>query len=258
MGYGDDIIASGMARVAQETDPRKVRPMLEKGHRWSDVWKLNPRIAQPGEECDFQEVVVREKHLRPYMTEKTWSQWFWKEYRPPRGELYFSKEERDFGQRHAGRVVLEPHNKRGASPNKAWPWVSWNKLAWLLHKDGVRVSQLGPGGTAVLDGVEYIETRNFRLAASVLSTARACVLPEGGLHHAAAALGTPAVVIFGGFISPRVTGYDDQVSLFVGDDLGCGSRQPCNHCKAAMASIKPEMVAEKLMSLLSADQRDAA
>jgi ADP-heptose:LPS heptosyltransferase len=76
---------------------------------------------------------------------------------------------------------------------------------------------------------------------------------EGGLHHCAAALGVPAVVIRGGFIGPRVTGYAGQVDLFVESaewPLGCGVRSGCPHCAAAMESINRTMVAAALRKLL--------
>lgn len=249
IGIGDDILSSGIARVAQQTDPRKVRPMLERGFRWSGVWLNNPRIAQPGEVGDFNDIPVRVASLRPYMAGKTRQKWLWKEYVPPVGEIYFSDAELEFGARHAGLVIVEPHIKAGASPNKRWDWIRWNKLAYLLSAAGVRVTQLGPEGTRTLDRVDLIPTPSFRMAAAVLANARAAVLPEGALHHAAAALNVPAVVIFGGYISPRQTGYAGQASLFTGGEP-CGMRVPCEHCAEAMAAITPKMVFDALRDVL--------
>lgn len=253
MGWGDDIMATGMAREAQKTDRRRVRLMLEKGERWSDAYYNNPRLAQPGEQGDFQTVMARENHLRAYTVSKGGDRWTWRAYTPPVGEIYFSDHEAAFGKQHAGRVILEPHIKPNASPNKQWGWVNWNKLAWLLRQRGITVTQLGPNNTPVLEGAEFIVTRNIRHAAAVMANARAAVLPEGGLHHTAAVFGIPAVVIYGGYISPAVTGYAGQVSLFADDEahpLGCGMRVACEHCKAAMAAIKPEAVALALGDLI--------
>lgn len=75
------------------------------------------------------------------------------------------------------------------------------------------------------------------------------VTTEGGLHHAAAIFGIPAVVIYGGYISPRQTGYDGQVALFEGGEP-CGWRKPCPHCAAAMGKIEPERVFEHAMKFL--------
>ena len=82
------------------------------------------------------------------------------------------------------------------------------------------------------------------------------MLPEGGLHHAAAALGTPTIVIFGGFISPRQTGYPHQVNLFTGG-TPCGMRRRCDHCEQAMRRVAIEEVLVKAR-MLAAATADAA
>lgn len=94
-----------------------------------------------------------------------------------------------------------------------------------------------------------IQTPDFWRACAILSRASAYVGHEGGLHHAAAALGIPGVVIFGGFISPETTGYDCHVNLFTGGNA-CGNRTPCMHCRDAMNRITPEAVAEALIGIL--------
>jgi ADP-heptose:LPS heptosyltransferase len=88
------------------------------------------------------------------------------------------------------------------------------------------------------------------MAAATLSRARAAVLPEGGLHHAAAAVGVKSIVIYGGYISPQQTGYNLHENIFTGGEP-CGMRIPCRHCEKAMASIAPEMVMEKLKKIMS-------
>jgi hypothetical protein len=252
IGIGDELMVSGEARRMQEHDPRKVRVTFNGEHRWHRVWAYNKRIATLGERGDFQEYAARVNGLRPYTASKSAQRWTWREYRPPPGEIYLNDFETDFGRRHAGRIVLEPTIKRGAPPGKDWGWIRWNKLAWIFEREGVRVTQLGPIGTRILDGsVEHIVTSDFRAAAAVLANARGAVVHEGGQHHAAAALGLPAVVIFGGYISPAVTGYEMQTNFFTGDDLGCGMRIACEHCRAAMARIEPEQVARSFLRLLN-------
>jgi len=67
---------------------------------------------------------------------------------------------------------------------------------------------------------------------------------EGGLHHAAAALGRPAVVIFGHFIDPEVTGYHGHKNLRGGAVGMCGSWSSCPECVRAMEAITPEVVVD--------------
>jgi hypothetical protein len=249
LGWGDEILVTGHVRQLQERDPRKVRVLYERP-RWNEVWDHNPRIATPKEQGDFQEFRPRVNGLRPYCTAKTPERWTWKDYKPPVGEFYFDRTEKNFASAHCSDVILEPHLKGKASPNKDWGWDNWVELALRLSKEGLRVCQVGDRGTQLLYGAKLIETPTFRYAAAALSSAKAAVLPEGGLHHAAAAVGLRSVVIFGGFISPRQTGYDTQTNLFTGGEP-CGWRTPCNHCRKAMDDITPQWVMEEVKRLLA-------
>ena len=90
----------------------------------------------------------------------------------------------------------------------------------------------------------------FREAAAVLVKALTAVLPEGGLHHAAASVKTPSVVIYGGLISPDITGYDIHTNIFTGKKP-CGSRMPCLHCEQAMKEITVEQIVDELVKIVN-------
>jgi ADP-heptose:LPS heptosyltransferase len=149
--------------------------------------------------------------------------------------------------------VIEPTIKSRASPNKQWGADRWAAFVALARRRGVDLVQLGDQ-PPTLEGVRWISTPSFRAGAAVLARAIAYVGHEGGLHHAAAAVGVPAVVIFGGFISPACTGYRMHTNLFTGGTadhpLGCGMRMPCQHCETAMSEITPESVADELGRVL--------
>lgn len=255
MGIGDELMAAGEAEVlVTGTDKRTAiideRPDRQR-HRWHPIWERNPHIARPGESFDF-EYVSHPGH-RPYIQGKTMRQWTWVPYRPLPGKLFFSPQELAYSEYGKGGVVIQPVVKAGASPNKQWRLEEWQALIERMPR--VRWVQVGDGTEPRLAGVTFIRTPGFREAAAVLSGARAAVLLEGGLHHAAAAVNTPAVVVFGGFISPEVTGYAMQRNIFVPNadtnrPLGCGMRIPCSHCFRAMLSIKASRVATELEELL--------
>ena len=237
----------------QQTDPRKVKVTYRGQLRWSEIFENNPRIARIEERGDFQELQARgpDNH-RPYHTGKTDRRWTYNlAFRADRGELYFSKQEQEFGARHQGLVLIEPNIKPKASPNKQWGWERWQKLADLMRAAGIVPTQfMGAPGARKLERVEVVQSPGFRSACAVLANAKACVLPEGGLHHAAAALGVPGVVIFGGFTPVELTGYSMHRNL--GASLGdaCGMRTPCKHCADEMARITPEQVLEELKAML--------
>ena len=66
----------------------------------------------------------------------------------------------------------------------------------------------------------------------------------------AATVGSKGVVIFGGFISPEITGYDFHTNLFTGGEA-CGSRYSCKHCKAAMEAIEVDEVVEHMRKIIN-------
>ncbi len=258
-------MVSGEARRLQQTDPRPVQVLDRYGKsRRHPLWQDNPRFWRPGVGA-FQ-TLVNGPGCRPYIDyaamEADWRRihpdrpfstrardrrlpWRYTRWRATPGELHLPAAETRALPREC--VVVEPHVKVGASPNKDWGWARWRQLVALVDVQWV---QLGPQGTRLLPGVRRIETGTFEAACAVLAKAAAAVLPEGGLHHAAAALGVPAVVIFGGYASPANTGHDAHRNLYESDGSPCGQRVACAHCAQAMAAITPERVAWELERLL--------
>ncbi len=256
MGWGDEIMVTGEARRLRKRDPRPVAVRGKRaGVRWHPIWDGNPRLATPDDVAAGRDVQWLDNGpgLRPYVDYPrcTPERWAYTDWRCTPGEVFVPRLTRQ------DYVVIEPLIKAKASPNKRWGWERWQALVRLLPElDWV---QLGPLGTRLLAGVRHVVTTDFVAACTALSGASAAVLPEGGLHHAAAALGVPAVTIFGGMTSPANTGYDGHINLFVDDGRSpCGMRVECGHCAAAMASITPELVAEHLEELLHGTSRATA
>lgn len=250
MGWGDEVMVTARAAKLRTQTGRRVQVLDARMRpRWHPAWAGNPDIARRNEQGAFARLRDCGGH-RPYILTETPQRRTWNyEYRASPGRIYLTQQEQEFAQPYAGRIVLEPNIKANASPNKQWRWGRWNDLARLLTGSGLRVTQLGPPGTPLLDGAELIETPDIRRAAAVLALARAAVLPEGGSHHVAAAFNVPAVVIFGGYIDPRITGYEFHTNLFTGGQA-CGMRIPCLHCREAMARIAPEEVFDALREVL--------
>jgi ADP-heptose:LPS heptosyltransferase len=251
LGFGDEIIATGLARGAMK---RGKLIAFGNGDRiiWSDqsriVFKDNPNIAVPGnEKLDNLEWISHYRGNRMYgKAEK--GKWKFKDWKCPQGEIFFSETEKRFGLECQSDgwpfVVIEPRVKLSgacAGANKQWPVDRYTEVAQSLIARRIRVVQLvPPNSKKILPLIEGVETSDFRLALAVLARAVLYIGPEGGLHHGAAAVGTNAVVIFGGFNSPRSTGYEMHENISVGEP--CGSIGRCLHCKEAMESISVERV----------------
>ncbi len=273
MGWGDEILVTGEARRAQMRDPRykvtgvsrKVRVLDRRERpRWHALWQGNPRMVMPHESGDFIHI-KNAAFCRPYVdwelmkldfakvhpghkfTTKAVRDirlpWRFTKHKCERGELYLDI------QSPQGYVVIEPHIKNDKSPNRQWGWENWQAVVDALSIDWV---QINPPSSELLRGVRHLPAPTFLEACRLLGGAVAFVGPEGGLYHAAAALGVKAVAIFGGFVSPANQGYDDMINIFepMGGESPCGQRIPCEHCDRAFARISVDQVVESVKEVL--------
>lgn len=245
MGVGDWLMATAQVR---KLHAKTGKPVLVVGWggrvEWQPVFENNPKILrahQPG--CA---TVKNCSGHRPYIEAKTATNWVWREWDKGPGEIYLTGAEKAFAWPHGGRILIEPNTKVDGS-NKAWFWDRWQAV---VDRGGEFV-QVGPAGTRRLERVHFVETPTFRHACAVLAGSKAFVGAEGGLHHAAAALNVPAVVLFSDFISPLVTGYETHRNLHKGTSrLGCGMRTPCAGCRASMEAITVDEVRSNLEEII--------
>jgi len=253
MGMGDELIASGAARKLHKQNRVPVLIVgLDGRPRWSPLWEGLPYIVRRAAGRPVMRM-VNGPHARPYIAAKTPHKWTWKPYRPQAAEIVFTPEELAFAEPFRGKIMIEPNVKANGHANKAWLPTRWAELS-RTRDDFVQC--VSSPEQSLPAHVLKVHTPTFRHALAVLSVARAFVGTEGGLHHGAAAVGTPAVVLFGGFIAPAVTGYSTHRNLFTGTGLGCGARINCEHCRKAMAAITVERVVQELQAALeSSEQR---
>ena len=244
MGLGDWIMATAQVRELNERTGRRVLVVDRMGRqRWSEAFENNPRIVAQGELTpQVQRDAARLLNAggaRPYIKAKTDSHWFWQQWNILPGELYLTDLEVARGLVvGAGAVVVEP-NTKVADGNKAWPFERWQELVNAVDVPWV---QVGVAGSRRLAGnVRFVPT-TVREAFAVVAAARLFVGTEGALHHAAAALGTRAVVLWSEFIAPVFTGYATQRNIRKTTAV-CGARYPCESCRAAMAAITVDEVA---------------
>lgn len=242
-------MATGLARGAKA---RGKRVAFGDGQRiiwgpWSEpMFRHNPNIARPGEESAKDvEWIAHYKGSRLYNSvSRDRNYWVWNmAFRPIPGELFFDDAELEFGHTAgSGFVLIEPNvpRQKSVAPNKDWGAARYQQVADRLRTAGYRIVQFAHGRDR-LQGVEVIHATEFRQALAALARAAIYIGPEGGLHHGAAALGIPAVVLFGGFIPPQVTGYAGHTNLTGGVEA-CGSLRPCSHCRRAMRAISIDRV----------------
>lgn len=252
MGIGDDIMATGMARGAAKRGKRIAFGDCKK-IRWGPhsgiAFENNPNIAPPGSEgANDLEWIEYYKGKRNYNSVGD-GRWIWNyDFKAIPGEFFFTLAELERGKRlGTGFVVIEPNvpQQKSVARNKQWPVDRYQEVSsYLINKMRRRVVQLHyPGATYSLSDVSHMKTDSFRDACALLANSALYIGAEGGMHHAAAALGIPAVVLFGGFIPPSVTGYDTHINL-TGGASACGSLRTCDHCRQAMDDITVKHVCD--------------
>lgn len=252
MGWGDELMGSGLARAAAA---RGKRAAFGDGRqiRWSEearqIYWLNPDVASPGEEGapDLEWIRYYKGH-RIYGTHQS-GIWTWnRAWSAIPGRVVFSEEEIEKAQRFPADAVLIEPSVKAVYPNKAWPVENFVDVARRLRNRGHRVVQFDHG-SRVIDGIQTIRTNSFRDAIAMMRRATLYIGPEGGLHHGAAAIDAKAVVIFGGYIHPRTTGYATHINFFGAEDP-CGKLAPCEHCRKAMLRITADQVFEAAVGQL--------
>ena len=249
MGFGDDLLATSFARGLHAQGKRAAFGDGKKiiWGPWSEeIFRHNPNVARPGSEgtADLVWVDYYKGHRKYNSLDARRERWVWNyEFKASPGEIFFNSDEIAFYQT-AGKdfILVEPNVPwhKSVAPNKDWGLKNYQAVVDLLLREGHEVVQTKHGRDQ-LKGVRSVSTPTFRHALAIMSQAKTVLVPEGGLHHGAAAVGVPAVVLFGGFIPPEVTGYSWHANL-TGGAKACGSLGQCLHCKNAMRNISVEEV----------------
>jgi ADP-heptose:LPS heptosyltransferase len=241
-------MASGLARGAAARGKRIAFGRDEKliWDKHSEmIFRDNPNVAFPGTERAGDVEWINFHRGNRWYNRQDGDRWVWNyDFRPIPGEVFLSKDELLHGRRIGEKfVVIEPNVPlwKTVAPNKTWPAERYDRVAYELKVLGHQVVQFRHSGGHYCEAARPVTTRDFRDALAILERSSLYVGPEGGLHHGAAAMGVPAVVIFGGFIPPQVTGYEGHINL-TGGAVACGSLFPCPHCREAMSAITVEEV----------------
>lgn len=247
MGIGDELMAAGQARKLHKSNGMPVLIVDRGGRpRSHELWAGLPYIIQRpgGKPCNR---LVNGSGVRPYIAAKTPTRWHWRPFIPTPAEIRFTDAERAFAEPYRGMVMIEPNVKALGHDNKAWLPTRWVELTAGLRLPWVQC--VNAPEQALPAHVLKVITPNFRLAAAVLAVSKAFVGTEGGLMHAAAAVGTPAVILWSEFIDPSITGYSTMTNLRHAGK-SCGNRLACPGCRKSMEAISVHEVEQALLGVL--------
>lgn len=248
MGLGDELLASGRARRLHEKTGKRVCIVDRRGApRWHEIWDGVEFLSKTlGEDVV---TLADGPGCRPYIAGvRCGKVIFNRDHRPIPGTIAIGA----IHQYQAAVllaslgpvVIVEPGFKgTNSADNKDWGWNNWVTLSTALMLQGFMVVQLTIQGRKALPDVRQILVDGVHGFAACVKQASLVITTEGGMHHTAAAVNTPAVVIWGGFTSPEFLGYLDQMNIYDEHKMSpCGSRGSCAHCRERMNAISVERV----------------
>ncbi|MBI9072005.1 MAG: hypothetical protein JEY94_10420 [Melioribacteraceae bacterium] len=131
-------------------------------------------------------------------------------------------------------IVTCPEGKQSFTANrKEWGFENFQTLSKLLGD--VKVVQIGAKKDRLLENAIDARGLNIRESAAVIKNSMFFIGLEGGLMHLAKAVGAKAVILYGGFIKPEISGYDGFINLY--NNV---------HCSPCFNSNKPHSICETM------------
>jgi len=188
------------------------------------------------------------------------------------GIIYFMEDElkeiEELKSIYSDHIFIHPYACKGHNCAD-WGLDNWTDFIKKATRRGHKLVQCGPAKNFALAnlhnfsnssvddiqkrnfehlGVTFHETQNFRDAMKLIAAVKMVITPEGGIHHASAALNKSGVILLGGRVHPDAFGYDFQCNIYVKDKTSpciitrtnktsiCKKR-PCHHCSRCWKKI---------------------
>lgn len=158
-----------------------------------------------------------------------------------------------------GRYITINDGWAGDSPNrltKSWNETGWIEFVRLCREDDICVVQLGGKSNGIdVPGIHFsFRGTDFKTSLSILKHSECHVDIEGGLVHAAAALGVPSVVLFGP-TNVDFFAYPDNFNLLSGTCQNCWWTKPdwmnkCPKTNHICMNHAPQAVFEAVKTIL--------
>ncbi len=138
------------------------------------------------------------------------------------------------------------------TPNKDWPDADWNSLLANVAGWG-SVIEIGLPDAQAAQSAQAPHTLDLRGETSIaelvalIAAADIHVGPVSGPMHVAAAVGTPSVVIIGGYEHPSNAHYEGNTELYTPVPCApCWLREPCPFNLRCLRAITPDQVDDAL------------
>ena len=133
------------------------------------------------------------------------------------------------------------------TPNKDWPDPYWEALVARLAARGTVIDVGGPTTEPrAAPAGSHVDLRgrtSLPELVAAIAAADLFIAPDTGPMHIAGAVGTPAVVIYGGYIHPNSTAYPGNINFYSPVECApCWLVEPCPYGKKCLHMITPDQV----------------
>ena len=275
MGYGDEIMVTGYAKLLKQKYPgvQIVAGNKKKGIVTDSViFNGNPNIKRFSQLKNIQTIWIDSfSGHRPYFTKETEEKYYWNEkHRVIVGDLYMSEEELKFASKtilnakkwwneknnseYKKIIFIEPSRikttKNNASKNRDWGIKKWQSFINTFKNDYFFIQSIFRD-SELIDGV-YNFKSSFREACAVITLCDYIIGGEGGFTHASAALNKKGLFIYGGFIDPKIIGYPFHKNVYIDiDGSPCGMKVKCSHCEKCNELMTVEMISKYFLEMVT-------
>jgi len=180
----------------------------------------------------------------------------------PKGILILDTERKTIAQIMAekelepGRfVVIEPDTNRDwFGELRAWPIERWQQVVnqTIEQFPDIPFVQVGIGEQGLENVIDLRGKTSFREVCALIEKAKFFVGTEGGLMHAARAVDTTAVIVWGGVTLPAFAGYPKHHYILYNkvDCAPCGLRGNCPYGRMCILGVTQQQVFETMKPLL--------
>ena len=281
MGYGDDLLITSFAAQLKKQFPERqivIGNVSKRQAFHSIIYENNPNIADCNKLDSKKPIHIIDYHTgnRPYIdyNRSNNKKYIWnKKFKVKPGEIYFSDSEKlkakkiiddaiEFWKsknKHSFKAIIffEPSSTKidtrqfGTKQlNKDWGINNWKELALKLQKNYLLIQSMH-AKSKIIEGIYASENLNFRCACAVLNECDFYVGLEGGFVQAAGALKKNGVIYYGGWIDPKIIGYDFHVNIYYENSKSpCGEYgEICSHCEEARRSITCDLFFKEINEL---------
>lgn len=176
-------------------------------------------------------------------------------------EIFLTKDEIDNTQKKFPfpYISICPQGKSTFSANrKEWGIEKFQKLR--NHFPAIKFVQIGSETDKLLNQALDARGLKIRESAAIIKNSLFFIGLEGGLMHLTKAVGKRSVIIYGGFILPEISQYEENLNIvnLVGCSPCFNSDKPHSDClnKKCMDKISVELVFEKIKKSFKLELKD--